>query len=547
MVESKKHQKLKTDMADILQKIGYDVSIDERLVGPRGGMTKVDIIGENAGNKIAIEIGPINSRKFDQLSRNYGFDQVLHIPDRDNLQEAIGMLGSDLSLKYDEDVGGMEFIEEAGVVTLSPFWGESPQSSSEKPQKAKISDWRLLRNNFGPVATGIELYISYGVGNGYYTVCACEEFQENAECEHTKLVNDFGERLNLDKHIQGVADRSLTDGFCIVEIVYDRSDSHKFESFKLGSTPEEVCKDLGSISRLKIIDAGKHTIDIERESTYDIQYYEIDRDAETPIKLHPWEVGNFSWNLREPNILGESIVAPAERYSEWLLNIQKSYAKGVYRQGNPIPIFTGENWGKKQIIALRNLIRKREQSGGMGALVFGGKVTAQLLGVEGEMLSRAEAFNHYTEMIASSMTVPSFFFNVSSSGRADTAQRQMELFEIRVGRFTRMLKRLIEGQYFKWIIREEFDDDAPVPRVMFNVPSLHVDENIKKLRQLLAVRYLSPEFREAVERQIAEAMGIKLPDKLTILTPGPGKEGGEPSSLEKIAEDEERAEKEGEE
>ena len=53
MVLSKDTVKLRNDTADVLKKLGYDVDTNVRLVGPRGGMTKVDMIAESANGRYA--------------------------------------------------------------------------------------------------------------------------------------------------------------------------------------------------------------------------------------------------------------------------------------------------------------------------------------------------------------------------------------------------------------------------------------------------------------------------------------------------------------
>lgn len=542
MVESKVHRALKKDTVDVLKKLGYDVNTNVELTGPRGGKRTVDIIAESAGGqRVALEVGKLSTTKYDQLNRNYGFDQILHVPDNESMRTAIQALGSNENVLF-SDAGRdieMEAIEESGLIILDNFWDTESGGTPERTVQAKLNSFQLLRDQFGLVTTGVELYISYSVGNGYTTTCTCDDFKTNNECEHTDAVNDFGEDMDLDEHIQGLADRALTWGFCLEEIVYKNTDSY------LDTEEMPKMEDLGTITELKIIDAIEHRIDAIREASYPLKYYVIDgEEVENPdqtnkgvsisggTKLYPWMSGLATWNVRKPNLFGESIIVPTKQYVEWLLNIQKSYAKGVYRQGNPIPIFVAKNWGKKKVQALRSVIKKREQSGGMGALVFSGEIEASLLGTEGAMLSRQEAFDHYTEMIASAMTIPSFFFNISKSGRSEPVEKQMELFLTRVGRFARMMKRYVEKRYFKYIIEHEFGEDAPVPRIIWNSSVVRKDKDTQELRQLLTVRYLSPELREAAERRIATVMGLKIPSKLTILTLKEGTITDEPEENE---------------
>jgi len=262
----------------------------------------------------------------------------------------------------------IEFNEATGKASLVMYSESKDVSIDNMKPEALMNLYRDLRENFPPVSAGIEYHKTYLCGNGFDVVSDDikdkHKIEMRDECRKlSKNIYMDYYRVGLDKLIFILADDILTFGMAAAEIIYDRDIA--FEEFakeeivtkdgkskKVWTTrmpTQREWKSFKKIKRLKIIkDANLRLIPYMNPKSLETKYWTLDEKSkksveehiaevagivkpETGTKLHPFEVLWLSWNTRNIELKGESIIRPVIEMARLVRKIQRAIGTGFER------------------------------------------------------------------------------------------------------------------------------------------------------------------------------------------------------------------------
>lgn len=406
----------------------------------------------------------------------------------------------------EEVVIPLEGIEEAAGTTWFDATQATPRVSSSGTEAVPPADlwkYRLLREKTAIIAGSISTYIAFITGRGYDVVMPkgtkCPEDLKEAILRESRTLLD---KLRFQTQIAEYADIMLTEGFC----------------------PIEILKQNGLVYGWNFIGTDNFSILHDPFSLKPNQYKVNIEEGKVEL-FQPEDVMMLEWSKDAGQYFADSLLKSIMLTIEWFLNIEKAYAKGVYRYGNPIIIFIAKNWGKPQLKKFQGYLKKRSESG-VGSLVVTGDVSVQEIRPSTELLSRRDALDHFIDQIAIGLGVPNVMYNVRSTSQ-ESAIIQWQVFYERINDIRYhlnerirefILKPHIDAMFSDIRLNEDeldVDEDGkyilPTPEIVWqNIQTSDPNKRIEQLTQMLRVEYVSPVTRIATEVELAEALNIDV-------------------------------------
>jgi hypothetical protein len=481
------------------------------------------------------------------------------IPEEELINE---VLSSHVSMvEFDETTGKASLVFDAwkGVVV-----GEATKIS-----QATLQDFRDLRENFAPVSAGIEWHRDFTSGGGFLVqIDDPTDKNQNTMREEINLLN---RNVYQDQYVKGLdnildieIDIALTDGCAAAEIVYTKEvafedyideieevvldDGKKVKVIKPKEMTSELWKDLGGITRLKIIeDSYTRLVPYRHPKSGEILYWTLDekggkdnqglsyedivskeKKANKPIiKFHPWEILWLSWNQRGTNLKGMSMIQSVYKIAKMVQEIQTSVGKGFNRWANKKYFFVcgseRRQWNKVYRTEFLKAMEKMIKNNWVGIPVPA-EFEIKEIGGEQSVFDGKNILDHLIGMIAAGMQYPREFLEV---GRTQASDKAWLAWTVRYGRSQLQIRRAIEHQLWErhlWCkfgmtkkksvkgVEKEKQEDIPiyVPKLQWKAEGQWLkDAKIKLLTGLLNVANpIDYPLKMPVQKEMGATIGI---------------------------------------
>jgi len=458
---------------------------------------------------------------------------------------------------FNREVFLVEFDEAKGTASLKILEGTPYKEIKDMNSEELMAEYKDLRENFAPVAAGIEYHKTFLCGSGFDVIVdnPRDKHQLEMRDEILKLCGnmfmDFYYKQGLDKLLFIMADDLLTFGAVAGRIQYGRpipfeefaeikgeqktTAGAKLKIWKTRDPEKQEWKTFKGIERLIIIDRAISRLNPYVED-FQVKYWTLDTPAQTPaeeilhtkpesIKYHPFEIFWLSWNTRGTGMKGESIIRPALEIARLVRRIQRAIGKGFERWADRKYFFIcgteRRPWGRnaqRRFIHYLELMIKNNWTGVPVPTGFDVKE------IGGQVFEGTNILNHLINMICAAMNYPRDFLE---QGRTAAGDKAWLAWQVKYGSNQRMLRRDIEQQLFQKHLWCKFGFTYRVPKQ--NVPSRQREvrdiyipkiiwkaegrwqraEELKSLLGTLNVANpIGVELKLAVEKRIAEILGF---------------------------------------
>jgi len=389
----------------------------------------------------------------------------------------------------------VEFDETQGKASLIYNSWSSPMPAipeSDRYSQKILKEFRRLRENFPPVAAGVEWHRDFTSGGGFIVQIddPKDKHQEKVKGITEDLCADVYQdqyTIGLDNILDIMMDMALTDGCSAAEIVYGKEVSFEeyVESFeevtmpdtgkmayvmvpkepKWKSTNDKVDDGLGGVTRLKIIEEAASRLRPYRHPlSGEILYWTLDEKGKSEhvkqgwgtqnalnqqrktLKFHPWEILWLSWNQRGVNLKGMSIIQPVYTIARFVEAIQKAIGIGFRRWANKKYFFVcgteKRPWTKPHINQFLKALEKMVKNNWIGIPVPQG-FKVEEMGGEESIFEGKNLLDYLTGMICAGMQFPREFLEIGKSG---TSEKAWLAWTVRYGRNQQQVRRAIENQ-----------------------------------------------------------------------------------------------------
>jgi len=449
----------------------------------------------------------------------------------------------------ESDFALVEFDEATGKASLKLFSEQLvTKDEDEKPEKI-LQEYQELRENFAPVSAGVEYHKNFMVGSGFDIMIdePKDKHQQQMKEEIIKLTGDIYQdyyNRGLDKILFVMIDTALTTGAAAAEVVYAKEGEPNFSDYitkeddevKLQMPTIAQWKSFGGIKRLKIIkDAITRLKPIFDNKSYEILYWTLDevkgttitpdKEKKEPQKFLPWQIFWLSWNTRETELVGESIIRPVRTIAKIVKSINESVGEGFHRWANRKYFFVlGTEKRPWSNISKANFLKLLEQ---MARKNWTGIPVPQGFDVKeigGQIFQGRDVLDHFISMIAAGMTYPRDFLEF---GRTRAGDKAWLAWQVKYGSAQRQIRRAIEQQLFEkhlWcLVGQTYDvpkqgvpekerETHPIfiPKMRWRAEGRWQQaEELKSLQGWLNVANpVGPEFKLAIEKRAAELLGL---------------------------------------
>jgi len=467
-------------------------------------------------------------------------------------------------------VSMVEFDETTGKASLVfDAWKGVVVGEETKVSQATLKDFRDLRENFAPVSAGIEWHRDFTSGGGFLVqIDDPTDKNQNTMREEINLLN---RNVYQDQYVKGLdnildieIDIALTDGCAAAEIVYTKEvafedyideieevmldDGKKVKVLKPKEMTSELWKDLGGITRLKIIeDSYTRLVPYRHPKSGEILYWTLDekggkdnqglsyedivskeKKANKPIiKFHPWEILWLSWNQRGTNLKGMSMIQSVYKIAKMVQEIQTSVGKGFNRWANKKYFFVcgseRRQWNKVYRTEFLKAMEKMIKNNWVGIPVPA-EFEIKEIGGEQSVFDGKNILDHLIGMIAAGMQYPREFLEV---GRTQASDKAWLAWTVRYGRSQLQIRRAIEHQLWErhlWCkfgmtkkksvkgVEKEKQEDIPiyVPKLQWKAEGQWLkDAKIKLLTGLLNVANpIDYPLKMPVQKEMGATIGI---------------------------------------
>jgi hypothetical protein len=389
-------------------------------------------------------------------------------------------------------VSMVEFDETTGKASLVfDAWKGVVVGEETKVSQATLKDFRDLRENFAPVSAGIEWHRDFTSGGGF--LVQIDDPTDKNQIAMREEINLLNRNVFQDQYVKGLdnildieIDIALTDGCAAAEIVYQKEvvfedyideieevvldDGKKVKVLKPKEMTSESWKDLGGITRLKIIeDAYTRLVPYRHPKSGEILYWTLDekggrdnqglsyedivskeKKANKPIiKFYPWEILWLSWNQRGTNLKGMSMIQSVYKIAKMVQEIQTSVGKGFNRWANKKYFFVcgseRRQWNKVYRTEFLKAMEKMIKNNWVGIPVPA-EFEIKEIGGEQSVFDGKNILDHLIGMIAAGMQYPREFLEV---GRTQASDKAWLAWTVRYGRSQLQIRRAIEHQLWE--------------------------------------------------------------------------------------------------
>ena len=352
--------------------------------------------------------------------------------------------------------------------------------------ETNLKEYRRLREEFGPVTSGVEYHKAFTCGSGFNI--KIDNLKDEHQIEMRKIIQDFSNdvfmddvTVGLDTIVDIMVDEVFTDGVAAAEIVYEGWDENEYEfsdfaeeihydtktienaekkkktlpRYKPKDMAEADWKNLKGITQLKIIDNAYHRLKPYRDArNWQILYYTIDEQANAtkevePVKLLPWQVLWLSWNRRGNKLKGVSMIKSIAKTSLLLERVMNDLGISMDRWADKKYFFIlgdarqGRSWSKEAIRNFLNDMSEMTKKNKTGIPVNAG---FDIKEIGGEVYDGGSIIDHMISIICAGMKYPKSFLEPGKSSEGDKAWLAWQVI---YGRQQANLKRAIEHQLWE--------------------------------------------------------------------------------------------------
>lgn len=467
-------------------------------------------------------------------------------------------------------VSMVEFDETTGKASLVfDAWKGVVVGEATKVSQATLNDFRDLRENFAPVSAGIEWHRDFTSGGGF--LVQIDDPTDKNQIAMREEINLFNRNVFQDQYVKGLdnildidIDIALTDGCAAAEIVYQKEvtfedyvdeieevvldDGKKVKVIKPKEMTSELWKELGGITRLKIIeDTYSRLVPYRHPKSGEILYWTLDEKGSNVnqgltyedivnqekkknkpvIKFYPWEILWLSWNQRGTNLKGMSMIQPVYKIAKMVQEIQTSVGKGFNRWANKKYFFVcgseRRQWNKIYRTEFLKAMEKMIKNNWVGIPVPA-EFEIKEIGGEQSVFDGKNILDHLIGMIAAGMQYPREFLEV---GRTQASDKAWLAWTVRYGRSQLQIRRAIEHQLWErhlWCkfgmtkkksvkgVSKEEQEDIPiyVPKLQWKAEGQWLkDAKIKLLTGLLNVANpIDYPLKMPVQKEMGATIGI---------------------------------------
>jgi hypothetical protein len=461
----------------------------------------------------------------------------------------------------------VSFDEATGKASLQFYNDGSAQKAVDAQMKTPeglAALYKDLRENFAPIAAGVEYHKTFLVGSGFEVIT--DDPSDKHKLEMRDEIRNFSSKVyfdyyrrGLDKILYILADDLLTYGAIGAEIIYEKD--FDFEDFQVQDESsnkmrvqlvQEVTssqwRKLKGISRLKILDrAYSRLTPVLDEESIEFLYWKLDNkkgesfadsmkreagllpnkanDEEDVIKLLPWQVFYIAWNTRGSSLEGQSIIRPVLTLATQVRAILKAVGKGFERWADRKFFFVCGNdkrpWNKQAIANFMKYLSMMIKNKWTGLPVPQGFDVKE---IGGDVFEGTDILNYLIGLICAGMNYPRDFLEY---GRTNAGDKAWLAWQVKYGSNQRQLRRDIELQLFQKHLWCKFGKTYKVPKqgtpekkrekADIYIPKIvwHAEgrwqkaEELKSLISTLNVANpIGPELKLAVEMKLAELMGF---------------------------------------
>lgn len=429
--------------------------------------------------------------------------------------------------------------------------------------EANLKEYRRLREEFGPVTSGVEYHKAFTCGSGFNI--KIDNLKDENQLEMRKIIQEFSNSVfmddvtvGLDTIIDIMVDEVFTDGVAAAEIVYEGWDENEYDfsdfaeeitydtktvenaEKKKKSLPryrpkdmsEDDWKKLKGISQIKIIDNAYHRLKPYRDArNWQILYYTIDETANAskevePVKLLPWQVLWLSWNRRGNKLKGVSMIKSIAKSALLLERVMNDLGISMDRWADKKYFFIlgdarqGRSWSKEAIRNFLNDMSEMTKKNKTGIPVNAGFDVKE---IGGEVYDGGSIIDHMISIICAGMKYPKSFLEPGKSSEGDKAWLAWQVI---YGRQQANLKRAIEHQLWekqiyckvgtKRTIPKQGVEKSKQPTEKIYVPQLewssegrwYQETKLKILKDWLNVANpITPQLKIAIEVDAAKTLG----------------------------------------
>jgi len=361
---------------------------------------------------------------------------------------------------------------------------------------ATLKAFRDLRDNFPPIAAGVEWHRDFTLGGGHTVQTDDpkdtykEEIREEVQRFEREVYQDTY-TMGMDKILDVMGDIALTEGCSVAEVCYEMTDEtpevvfddyvESYEEIELpakaGGKPTVIRvpvviepdwkQDLKGIQRLKIIEDASSRMRVYRyprsgeilfvtldEKTGGVSqpqsYWEMSRQKQNKIiKYHPWELFWLSWNQRGTNMKGVSVIQAVYNIAKLVKEIYTAAGKGLKRWADRKYFFVcgteRRPWTKE---SQRNFLKAMEQmikNNYVGIPVPNG-FEIKNIGGEAAVFEGKNLLDHLLGMIATGMQYPRDFLE---TGKTQAGDKAWLAWRVRYGRNQLQIRRAVEQQLWQ--------------------------------------------------------------------------------------------------
>lgn len=468
----------------------------------------------------------------------------------------------------------LEFSETDGKASLVFKSWTSPMPAVGEIQRLSrkvITDFRSLRENFAPVAAGIEWHRDFSSGGGF--TVQINDPKDSHKKQMKGEIEAFNRNVYQDQLTVGLdniddimMDTALTDGCAAAEIVYDKEVEFMdyVDGFETVIIENEGGKRVavkvmkpkepnwhtdfkGGITRLKIIDDAYNRLRPYRHpKSGEILFWTLDEKVSVEwsskaiknknvIKFHPWEIFWLSWNQRGTNLKGMSMIQPVYSVAKFVQAIQKAVGVGFNRWANKKYFFVCGSekrpWSKPAQKAFLKAMAKMIKFNYVGIPVPPG-FKIENIGGEGTVFEGTNLLDYLTGQICAGMQYPREFLEM---GKTQGSDKAWLAWTVRYGRNQQQVRRAIEHQLWQrqlWclhgkkyrvgkkgvLIANQEQRDVYVPSLQWRAEGRwHREKKTELFKSLLdAANPIDPPLKMAVQKGIADVLGFGAIDWETV-------------------------------
>jgi len=368
------------------------------------------------------------------------------------------------------------------------LWGSATQTSIESGDNL-LSKYKFVKENYPLLDGAVSLYKDHVVGKGIKAMM----FKPNKKIieEADRILSEIFTTETLEK----IVDALIWAGYIPMNIVRENED-------------EEISRILNAV----LFDPM--SLEVERGDDFTVKaYYQLTDDEDNPkIELKPYEVALFSWNADTEEVLGTSMIKSIYKMGELLVNIQKSYAKGVYRFGNPVIIFVAEDWSEQDMKQFKEYLDAHKNEG-IGSIILNGNVKIeQISSSSGRFEGFKDAVSNFTRFICFALAIPTYILDPSGAVDATSAY-EWKRFMTRVSRIRQRIAEVIRRDILTPHLKAVFPKIKEIPYIDW-IESEQIDvSQLDSLIAMMRIDRLSPEFRKGLELRVLELLRLDADPK----------------------------------